>query len=314
MDDKKNSKETIEKETVEQDAKKVKKSRKDRKDGWCIKDADPMHQFMPYLLSNRADNEAVLKETFEMEAVLNYLKEKNATVEEGGFRYTIFHVISAALAKVMYLRPKMNYFLQGHRLYERKFISFAFTIKKQFTDHGEEGLCIMKVGNPGSIPMDELHSKIKERVTTLRKENQTDGSTDIMAKLVKLPRFLLRFVTRIVKSWDYHGVMPDSLSNEDPYNASVFISNLGSIKMRADYHHLANYGTNSIFLVINQMRKTPVFKEDGTYEMKDTIDMAFTIDERIADGMYFCNTMKLFKVILANPKILDLPIETPVEY
>lgn len=292
---------------------KTKKSHKDRKDGRWVREADPMHHFAPYLIPNRADNEAALKETFDMTEVLKYLEEKNSTVEEGGYRYTLFHVITAALTKAIYFRPKMNYFIQGHRLYERNHISYAFVIKKQFTDHGEEGLCIIKVGEKGTVPINELYEKIKERVTTIRHENQTDGSTDIMAKLVKLPRWLLKIVTRILKSWDYHGIMPRSISKDDPYYTSVFISNLGSIKMKGDYHHLTNYGTNSFFLIINQMKKTPVFSEDGSFEMKDTIDLAFTIDERIADGMYFCNSIKLLKKILENPKVLDLPIETPIE-
>lgn len=293
--------------------KKVKKNRKDRRDGRWVKEADPMHKYMPYILPNRADNEASLCETFDMTEVLKYLKEKNATIEEGGFKYTLFHVITAALTKVMYFRPKLNYFIQGHRLYERYDISYAFTIKKRFVDNAEEGLCIIKVGKPGTVPINELYGKIKERVTTIRHHNKTDGTTDIMAKLVKMPRWLIRFVTKILRFWDYHGITPKSLSKDDPYYTSVFISNLGSIKMRADYHHLANYGTNSFFLIINEMKKTPVFNEDGTYEMKNTLDMAFTIDERIADGVYFGNSIKLLKKVLQNPWMLDRPVETPIE-
>ncbi len=301
-------------DTVSADAnKKVKKNRKDRRDGRWVKEADPMHKYMPYILPNRADNEASLCETFDMTEVLKYLKEKNATIEEGGFKYTLFHVITAALTKVMYFRPKLNYFIQGHRLYERYDISYAFTIKKKFVDNAEEGLCIIKVGKPGTIPIDELYGKIKENVTRIRHHNKTDGTTDIMAKLVKMPRWLIRLATKVVRFWDYHGITPKSLSKDDPYYTSVFISNLGSIKMRADYHHLANYGTNSFFLIINEMKKTPVFNEDGTYEMKNTLDMAFTIDERIADGVYFGNSIKLLKKVLQNPWMLDNPVETPIE-
>ncbi len=292
---------------------KVKKNRKDRKDGRWVKEADAMHHFMPYLIPNRCDNEALLEETFDMTEVVKYLNEKNANVEEGGYKYTIFHVVSAALAKAIYLRPKLNYFIQGHRLYERKGISFSFAIKKQFVDNGDEGLCILKVGEKGSIPIDDLYGKIKERVFTIRKNDTKDGATDIMESLVKLPRFMLKIVKSVLFFLDYHGWMPRSLSKEDPYYSSVFISNLGSIKLSANYHHLTNYGTNSFFLIINRMKKTPVFNEDGTYEMKDTLNMAFTIDERIADGLYFGNSIKLLKKILENPKILELPIETPVE-
>ena len=295
------------------DNKKIKKHRKDRKDGRWVKEADAMHHFVPYLIPNRCDNEALLQETFDMTEVVKYLEEKNATVPEGGYRYTLFHVVSAALAKVIYHRPKLNYFIQGHRLYERNNISFSFAMKKRFVDNADEGLCIIKVGEKGTVPIDDLYEKIKERVFTIRHHDETDGSTDIMEKLVKLPRFLLKFITHILNFLDYHGWMPRSLSKDDPYYSSVFISNLGSIKLSANYHHLTNYGTNSFFIIINRMKKTPVFHEDGTFEMKDTLDLAVTIDERIADGLYFGNSIKLIKKIFENPKILELPIETPID-
>lgn len=302
---------TVSTEDVE--VKTRKKNRKDRRDGRWVQEADPMHKYMPYILPKRADNEAALVESFDMTEVVKYLKEKNSTLEEGGYKYTLFHVITAALTKVMYFRPKLNYFIQGHRLYERYDISYAFTMKKKFVDNGDEGLCIIKVGKKGTVPINELYEKIKERVYTLRHNDVTDGTTDVMAKLVKMPRWLVKIATKVVNFWDYHGITPRTLSKDDPYYTSVFISNLGSIKMSANYHHLANYGTNSFFLIINQMKKTPVYNEDGTYEMKDTIDMAFTIDERIADGVYFGNSIKLLKKVLSNPWMLDSPVETPVE-
>lgn len=306
-------KENLQRKADNFSVKKVKRHRKDRKDGRWVKEADAMHHFMPYLIPNRCDNEALLQETFDMTAVVEYLKEKNVDIGEDGYKYTLFHVISAALAKVIYHRPKLNYFIQGHRLYERYDISFSFAIKKRFVDNAEEGLCILTVGKPGTVPIDELYGKIKDKVCSIRHHDKKDGSTDIMEKLVKLPRFMLKMVKGVLSFWDYHGWMPRSLSKDDPYYSSVFISNLGSIKLSANYHHLTNYGTNSFFLIINRMKKTPVFNEDGTYVMKDTLDMAFTIDERIADGLYFGNSIKMLKKILENPKILELPIETPVE-
>lgn len=292
---------------------KRKRNRKDRRDARWVKEADAMHHFMPYLIPNRADNEAVMNPRFDLTNVLKYLEEKNKTIGPDGYRYTIFHVITAAVAKTIYNRPVLNRFIQGHRLYERNEISFAFVVKKKFADDGAESLQIIKVGKPGSIPVDDLYNSVKERVMSVRHRGEIDGSTDVMSKLIKMPRFLLKFVSRIIMSMDYHGTLPKSLSSVNPYDASVFISNLGSIKMRADYHHLANFGTNSFFLIINQMQKTPVFNDDGTFTMRDTIDVSITIDERIADGIYFGNSIKYVKKLLDNPYLLELPIESPIE-
>ena len=58
---------------------------------------------------------------------------------------------------------------------------------------------------------------------------------------------------------------------------------------------------------------TAVFNADGTYEMKNVLKLGITVDERIADGVYFAKTIKIVKKLLANPELLELPVETPVE-
>ena len=97
---------------------------KDRRDGILIKETDPMHAIMPYILPNRADNEAVVNEKIDLTAISAYLEKKNADSPE--FKYTFFHVICAAIAKTIYLRPQMNRFYIGYRMYERKYISLSF--------------------------------------------------------------------------------------------------------------------------------------------------------------------------------------------
>ena len=52
----------------------------------------------------------------------------------------IFHLISAAIGKAFVLRPKMNRFIAYNRVYQRKYISVAFVVKKKFEDKSEEGL------------------------------------------------------------------------------------------------------------------------------------------------------------------------------
>ena len=91
-----------------------KKRRGDRKDGYLVRETDPLHAISPYILPNRTDNEAVLTETVDMTNVIAYIEGRNADSPE--FRYTFFHFICAALAKTITLRPKMNRFYSGHRL------------------------------------------------------------------------------------------------------------------------------------------------------------------------------------------------------
>lgn len=130
---------------------------------------------------------------------------------------------------------------------------------------------------------------------------------------LKMPHWMINLVFKILRRMEFHGVYPTTLMRGDPYYSSCFISNLGSIKMHAQYHHLAEWGTNSFFVIIGEKKPTPFFKEDGSYEVKNALDLSITIDERIADGLYFAKTLKIVKALLANPELLELPIETPVD-
>ena len=291
--------------------KEKKRHRLDRKDAWYVQELDSMHALMPHMLPGRTANEAVMNETVDLTAIEKFLEKKNADNPE--FKYTFFHVIMAAAAKVCLLRPKMNYFYSGGRLYERKDISLALVVKKMFVDESPEALAIINCEKSGVSPLEDIHEKVKKIVYHVRKENKKDGTTDIMDLLVKMPRWLLKLVVATLRRLEYHGHYPTSLMKEDPYYCSCFASNLGSIKMHAQYHHLAEWGTNSFFMIIGEKKPTPVFMPDGTYEMRNVLELGMTIDERIADGLYFSNSIKLFRHLLQNPELLELPIETPVE-
>ena len=93
----------------------------------------------------------------------------------------------------------------------------------------------------------------------------------------------------------------------------MFVTNLGSIKLNADYHHLFDWGTNSFFVVISEKKMRPFFKEDGSYELRNTIKLGITVDERIADGYYFAKTLKLVRKMFEHPELLDEDAATPIE-
>lgn len=293
------------------DLKTRKKDRRDRRDAYYLRDADSMHVIMPYVMPTRCANEAVMSEDFDISEVDRYVKKKNA--ENPSFKYTWFHVICAAVAKTIILRPKLNYFISGYRMYERKDIEIAFTVKRKFEDNSEEALARFIVNKEGGNLIEEVHSFVESFVTKVRKHNRTEGITNKFNFYQALPRPFFRFFVWILRHMEYHGIYPDSLKKDDPCYSTVYITNLGSIKMSADYHHVFEWGTNSFFIVMNEMKTIPFYKEDGTFEMKSTIRLCFTIDERIADGFYFAKSIKYLNHLLQHPELLEQDAATPVD-
>ena len=283
----------------------------DRWDGWRIRDLDPVHVMMPYMFGTRIENEAVLGEVVDLTEVDKYLAQKNAQNPE--FKYTWFHFITAALAKAVLLRPKMNYFIAGGHYYERKQIEVAFNVKRQFSDESKESMAKFVLDKEGESPMEQVHTYVQQFVTKVRKENASVGVDDSLKMLSHLPRFAWRILIWTLKKMEYYGIYPKSIAADDPCYSSVYISNLGSIQMNADYHHLFNWGTISFFVTIGQKKMRPFFKEDGSYEMRNTIKLGLTVDERIADGYYYAKTLRLVRKIFAHPELLDLPASTPIE-
>ncbi len=279
----------------------------DRPDGYLVRDADPMHVFFPFGMPRRCDNEASMSENIPLEPVLEYIKKKNYEGIE--FKYTFFHVVCAALARTVAERPAMNRFYSGQRLYERNEISFSFTAKKQFTDHSAETLAIVKF-NPDdeTPPMEQIYSQIKKFVHGMRKEGKdVDGASNIMGILIKIPKFVLNFVCWLLRKLQSTGKYPKALAKVDPYYTTCFISNLGSIKLNAQYHHLSEWGTNSVFMIIGEKKIIPVYDGEGSFRPCEVLPIGITVDERIADGVYFSKTIARLKEILASPEILDEP-------
>ncbi len=282
----------------------------DRKDGYLVRDEDALHFIMPYIMPNRADNEAFISEKIDLTNINEYLMEKN--IEGNDFKYSIFHIVTAALARTIVQRPKMNRFIKGHRMYQRNKITFSFVAKKIFSDNGEEALTFITCDENSTV--DTVHDSIKEKLTRIRKNDETDNTTGIMKKFTKTPRFIMRLVGWGARLLDYYGKMPESVCKEDPEYATVFITNLGSIKLNAGYHHLANWGTNSIFVVLGEKHLAPYFDKYGNVEMRETMNIGITLDERIADGYYYSKTIKLFKHLLQNPHLLEEPAGQEVDY
>ena len=282
----------------------------DRRDATLLRNTDAMHFIMGIIYPHRADNEAYIAERVNLEPIKAYLAGKN--VEGIPFKYTFFHVILTALVKTVTLRPKLNRFYANENYYQRNKVTAGFVIKKEFSDGSEEAVALLEAKPDATI--DTIHQEIYQRVHATRNEqkmNTTDNSMDI---LNKLPRFLSKAVIRFIRWLDRHGWCPDVLIGDDPNYSSVFLSNLGSIKLRSGYHHLTNWGTCSLFCVIGEKKWTPLYDTHGLVEMRETVDLGLTVDERIADGYYYSKSIRLFKYLLEHPALLEQPMNTEVEY
>ena len=279
----------------------------DRKDGTLLRDIDSMHYIMPLMYPNRCDNEAFMHIRVDLTKAEEYLKQKNAS--DPVYKYNLFQLVVTAVLKTITLRPQMNRFIANQNMYQRNQITAAFTVKKIFSDHGGEALA--RIYAKESDTIDTIHDEIYRQVSFCRSDKK-DGSTASMDIIQKIPG--KKLIGAIARFLDRHGWMPQAIIATDPYYCSVVLTNLGSLKIDAGYHHMTNWGTNSVFCAIGLMKKRPFYDEEGNVEMRMSVDLGLTIDERIADGYYYAKTIRLLKMLLENPELLERPMKEEVEY
>ena len=289
----------------------VKRRFGDRRDGRWVRDVPGLTTIMMHLMPNRTAAEVYVNEKIDVTELLQWLEKKNAQHPE--YKTTLMHCFIVAIARMIRERPKMNRFIQGRRMYERYDISLSFVAKRRFSDHAEEALMFFTPKDTDTL--DSLSYKIAGQVKETKKSEHSTGGIDATVDaFAKIPRLLLIPVIGIIRCLDFWGVNPKFLTDGDTNYSTVLLTNLGSIKGPAVYHHLNDYGTNSIVAAIGTIHKEELVMPDGTKQIRDVVDLGATLDERIADGFYFVRSLKLVKHIFAHPELLDQPIGEPSNF
>ncbi len=280
----------------------------DRRDARWVRDVPGLTTLMMHIMDKRTDAEVYLNDKIDVTELMKYLERKNA--QHPDYKTTVFHCFILAVGRMVRERPKMNRFIQGRRMYERNEISLSFVAKRRFTDHAEEALMFFTPKDEDTIDSFSYH--VAGEVKEMRKsEHSTGGIDSTIDGFAKIPRILLIPVIGLIRILDFWGVNPKALTDGDTNYSTVLLSNLGSIKGPAVYHHLNNYGSNSIMVTIGTIHKEELVMDDGSRQLRDVLEIGATLDERIADGFYFVRSLKLVKYIFAHPELLDRPFGEP---
>ena len=281
----------------------------DRYDAYRVRDIDGLHHYMAYVMPKRTDAEVYINEKIDVTELLKYIEDKNKSGER---KVTLFHCVIAAVARTVKMRPLLNRYISGKRFYMRKDISLGFTIKKKFTDHSEETLMIYHPKDDENLVA--ITDRLTPKVVEAKREDKGQSVDDILNIVKKLPKFVMHIFMAFMRFADSHGLMPKAFSSLDPNYVTVMLSNLGSIKCDAVYHHLNNFGTTGMIITIGVIYKEMVLDENNNPQVRDIVNLGVTLDERIADGFYFARSLKLIKHMFSNPQLLDKKLGEDIDF
>lgn len=96
-------------------------------------------------------------------------------------------------------------------------------------------------------------------------------------------------------------LMPRRNDSTDPMYCSAFVSNLGSLKIDAAYHHLYEHGNNPLFVTIGSVAKRPMVIDDVVVP-RLSVQLKYSYDERIEDGYYCASSIRRIEELIRDPQ------------
>jgi len=278
------------------------------KNWYKIKTLEPMNMVSPFIMVKRNESSNMFTDRIEITQAEKYIRKKR---KEGLKGFGFLHLLIAAYVRTVSQRPGINRFIRGQRVYARKNIEVAMTIKKELKLDAPE-TCIKATYMPSNTA-DEVYNIFNSLVDEY-KTTSNESNFDNAAKILRyIPSLLLKFVVFLLKILDYFGILPKFLLNLSPFHGSIFLTSMGSLGIPPVFHHLYDFGNLPIFISYGAKYEENSLDKEGNVVTKKYIDYTVVMDERICDGHYYASAIKYLKTIFANPEILDNPPEKVVE-
>ncbi|RMF20264.1 MAG: hypothetical protein D6760_11955 [Deltaproteobacteria bacterium] len=255
---------------------------------------------MPFLMPTRTESFVLCKQQIDARPAIDFLARLNETRPQDR-QATLFHLVLRALARVFDERPRLNRFVAGGRLYQRRGIWISMSAKQSMAENAPIFTCKRRF--EPSETLEQMIDGIYDILAGGRagRESATDKEIKL---LLKLPPWLLGWLTRMARRLNHWNLVPASMIANDPMFASVFVANLGSVGIDACYHHNYEYGTIPIFVVMGRLHRAPVVVGEDKIEVREVFELKYTYDERIEDGFYCARGLERLKYLLEHPSEL----------
>lgn len=281
-----------------------------KKFGKRVKNVTGMMQLNCDIRKTRQESYLYASPKYDVTELIKYLEKR----KKDGDHITFFHAFLAALGKVFYNRPVLNYFVKNRRIYEHPDVVFAFVAKVAFDEKSEEMMIQCKIEPNDNI--DTISKKIAEKVEKIRESASNvdkKGANSAMDILAKLPNIIRIPVVGFFKWTDKIGYLPDFLANDNIYYSSLILSNLGSFKFDAIHHNINEFGISSGLATIGEIRDEEVII-DGKKQMRKIFVLGANYDERATDGFYLIKSLKLLQYLFDHPEMLEEDASKKIDF
>ena len=280
----------------------------DRREGRQLYTLPAYARIQPYILRRRSDAACFLSDSVEVTGVEKWLREKRA----GGWANLGFlHLIIAAYVRTVSMRPGINRFVSGRRIYARNDIEVVLPVKRSASVTATE--TSIKARFAPTDTVFDVYRQLTEATDEVRADISLSAPEKLANTLMRFPRVLLRMAMSFFRLMDYFDWLPRTWLDVSPFHGSVTMLDLGSFGIPPADPHLADFGNMPCAVSFGARRK--VNEADGTASgvERHYVDLRIACDERIADSYYFASALKCLKYFLRNPHLLELAPESVEE-
>jgi hypothetical protein len=272
-----------------------------RPDGFYVREINPYQKLVPHIMPKRYDAMNMTTVDVPWSPVLRFLEEQR---NSGNDSYTYMDVLVASLVRLFAMRPSLNRFVMNKKIYQHHDIAVAFVVKKQLNDESED--TTVKIHFKGNETIGEVHTLLNQTISDNTGDDVYNDADKLANFLSSAPHWLIALAVKFLGFLDRHNWLPASIIETSPFHNSMFLTFLKSINGDALYHHCYEFGTTGIFLGFGKDRDEMVVVQEEP-RVERMMKVGVVVDERFCDGLYFVNSMRLWKKILMNPSSLLEP-------
>ncbi len=251
-------------------------------------------RILTHLTPDRDHAAVYFSQTIDLTRTLPWLEEHRQAT---GRKLGILALFVAAAGRMLHERPHLNSYVQGWRIFRRDGVFVTLSTKKALTDGAHVVMLKIRM-QPGDDP-DAVADRIEGIVGEGRSGRDLPVEREV-ATFLHIPNFILSPLVRILLWLDRRHWLPGFFVDPDPMFTSLVVANLGSVGMDAAYHHLYEYGNCPFFAIIGRIHDAPVVV-DGRLEVHPVVEIRYTFDERIEDGLACAFALAGLKELIEDP-------------
>ena len=276
----------------------------DRREGRQIRSLSAYQRIMPFLLRRKSESLCSISDSLEVSGIERWIRQKRA---EGWTGLGFIHLLVAAYVRTVSMRPGINRFVSGRRLYARNSVQVVLSVKRGSSSNASE--TSIKVSFSPTDTVFDVYRQLNDAIDKVKADVTESDAEHFSRLLMKLPRLLAQAVLAVARVLDYFDWLPAGWLESSPFHSSVTVIDMGSLGAPPVQQTLSDFGNTPCSISFGARRKAWEITAEGASAERHYVDYRITADERIVDSYYYASALKCLKYFMKNPMHLELPPE-----